>query len=510
MNDRVLLPALLLALSGLLYACGGGDDDAPLPPPPPSMDAGDGMDTGPEPDTGTPPDNEVEVSDDITADTTWTADTLYILTDKIFVTDDATLTIEAGTTIIGDPGGALIVTRGSQLMARGTASAPIVFTSGNPEGSRTTGDWAGVVLLGDAFVNKGACVNDGDEGTPDVCDSPGFLEAKIEGIDPVDPRGAFGGTDDASSCGALEYVRIEFAGEELSPMNELNGLTLGACGSGTTLSYLQVHRGKDDGIEFFGGSAGLDHVVITGASDDSLDCDMGWTGTAQFVVIDQVAGTGDNGIECDNSTPNMDAMPRTSPTLWNFTMIGTPDTRGMVLREGMGGTLRNFIVTGFGSEPADVRDAATTALWPTDLSVENSYMFGNGDFADESAADDNDDEGWIEADMFTAAERNNTTDVRPDGHRRRHRPEPTSPAPPRPTSWAPPRARASTPAPPTRGPSSPAAPTGPPAGRPTPKTDFPRHPTQPAKGGPRGPPFFYSTRARSSPPDSTRWRRRPR
>lgn len=350
---------------------------------------------------------DVEVSANIAADTTWCAVDTYILTDKIFVTDGATLTIEAGTTILGETSSALLVTRGAQLVAEGTAAAPIVFTSANPEGSRATGDWGGVVLMGSAKVNKGSCVNDGDTGTPDVCDAPGYLEGHIEGIDVADANGAYGGNDDAGSCGSLQYVRIEFAGEEFSPDNELNGLTVGACGSASNLSYIQVHRGKDDGIEFFGGTVGMDHVVITGASDDSLDCDLGWTGHVQYLVLHQFEGIGDNGIECDNNGDAMDAEPRTQPEIWNATMIGTTVTRGMVLREGVGGFLHNFLITDFGTEPVDVRDEATALLWPTGLTIEDSYIWNNGPYKDESAVADNDDAGFIEQTNIEDAARNN-------------------------------------------------------------------------------------------------------
>jgi hypothetical protein len=195
---------------------------------------------------------------------------------------------------------ALIVSRGSQLEAVGTAALPIVFTSGNAVGDRITGDWAGVALLGNATLNNGT-------------DTAGVFTDNLEGVDPTDARGIYGGNNDASSCGHLEYVRIEFGGDEFSTDNELNGLTLAGCGSGTTLSHIQVHRGKDDGIEFFGGTAGMDHVVISGASDDSLDWDQGWRGNVQFLVVHQFEGIGDAGFEADNYGSMELATPRSNP-----------------------------------------------------------------------------------------------------------------------------------------------------------------------------------------------------
>jgi hypothetical protein len=320
---------------------------------------------------------------------------------------------------LGDTGfseeAALIVTRGAKLNAMGTADEPVVFSSGNPEGARVTGDWAGVALMGSATVNSGSCIDDGDPATAEACESPGFLEGRLEGIDVADDRGRYGGTNDTGSCGTLEYVRIEFAGAELSPDNELNGLTLGGCGSGTTLSHVQVHRGKDDGIEFFGGTAGMDHIVISGASDDSLDWDHGWRGKVQFLVVHQVPGLGDNGFEADNLGSDEDAEPRSNPTLYNVTMIGTPDTRGMTLREGTRGTLRNFIIQGFGSEPVDLQAAEVdlTAEWPANLSIENSFLFDNGDYADESGGEEDDDAGFDEQAAVEDAARNNTLDADP-------------------------------------------------------------------------------------------------
>ncbi len=390
-------------LLGIAVAACGDDDGGNDSGTDSGADSGD-MPDGDNPDTGGDcPSGDVVITDDITASTTWSCPN-YLLQGTIFVTGDSVLTIDPGVQIFGDtatPFSALVVTRGSQLIAAGTADNPIVFTSGNADGERATGDWAGVAMLGSATINNGA-------------DAGGILEGRLEGIDASDPRAVYGGDDDASNCGSLEYVRIEFAGAELSPDNELNGLTLGGCGTGTNLSFVQVHRGKDDGIEFFGGTAGMDHVIISGASDDSLDWDLGWRGNVQYLVVHQYAGIGDNGIEADNLGSDEDATPRSNPTIFNATFIGTPDTRGMVLREGCQGTLRNFIVQDFGSEPVDLRAAEVdlTAEWPTNLSIENSFFFNNGDYTDETGEED-DDMGFSEQDAIEDAERNNTFDVDP-------------------------------------------------------------------------------------------------
>jgi hypothetical protein len=335
--------------------------------------------TGPSPGTCSGGDT-VMVTGEITDDTTWACPNLYVLQGTVFVTNDATLTINAGVEILGDTAGgeaaALFVTRGAQINAEGTASEPIVFTSGANE--RATGDWAGVALLGSASTNTGT-----DCSTAGACEggTGDFFENNLEGIDATDPRARYGGEDDASSCGTLRYVRIEFAGRELSPDNELNGLTLGGCGSGTTLDYVQVHRGKDDGIEFFGGTASLSHAVISGASDDSLDFDEGWRGNGQFIVIHQFEGLGDRGIESDNLGANEAATPRTEPKLWNVTMIGTQDNSWAVHREGMLGIMGNFLVHNYGS-PVDI--VANTEdpnnFWPDRLVYRNSVFNDVGTF----------------------------------------------------------------------------------------------------------------------------------
>jgi hypothetical protein len=283
------------------------------------------------------------VTEEITADTTWTADQPVELADLVFVTHNATLTIEAGTQILGDAGSALIITRGARLDAQGTAATPIVFTSSKTVGERQRGFWGGVVLLGSAPVNVGT--------------------GQIEGIDASDTRGAYGGTDSSSNCGTLRYVRVEFAGYTLGADNELNGLTVGGCGSGTTLDYIQIHMGEDDGIEFFGGNADLRHAVISRPADDGLDWDEGFSGRVQFLVVQQEAAVGDNGFEADNLETNNDATPRSQPTIYNATLIGGNDTaaaqRAMTLRRGTAGEIWDILMTGFGEGSIDIRDTAT-------------------------------------------------------------------------------------------------------------------------------------------------------
>lgn len=312
----------------------------------------------------------VNVSADITADTTWTSDKVYVLKQLIYVTS-GTLTVEAGTEVQGDQSSALIVSRGAKLVAEGTKSAPIVFTSSLAVGSRGTpqGDWGGLVFLGRAHIN----------------DTGG--EGNAEGL-ADDPKNKYGGgatPDDTYDCGTLKYVRVEFAGRALMQDNELNGITFNACGSGTTVDYVQVHRGIDDGIEVFGGTVSLKHVVLTHNDDDGLDWDKGWNGNAQFVIVQQAAGYGNHGFEASNNSANGDAMPRAKPTIWNATLVGrNPDTvategksRGIIFKEGTGALVSNIVVTNFTDKGLLVDGAATAAVWGTDLKLQNSLFFEN-------------------------------------------------------------------------------------------------------------------------------------
>ncbi len=283
----------------------------------------------------------LHVSEPILQDTVWKKGQRVVLEEIIYVESGAVLIIEPGVRIEGQTNSALVITQGSRVQARGTASEPIVFTSAQPVGQRLPGDWGGLVLLGSAPVN--------------------MRNAHIEGLPANDLRGQFGGNDPRSSCGLLEYVRIEFAGYEIYADNELNGLTLGGCGSGTLVRHVQVHRARDDGIELFGGTVNLSHILITGAGDDGLDWDLGWQGKAQFVIIQQYAGIGDNAMEGDNHPERHDARPASSPEFYNLTLLnsGGGRHRAMLLRRGTAGKFRNVLMAGYPARWLDIRHERT-------------------------------------------------------------------------------------------------------------------------------------------------------
>lgn len=255
---------------------------------------------------------QVTISSDITSNTTWTNNNIYTLTGGfIYVTNNATLTIEPGTIIKGNAA-TLVVTRGSKLMAEGTATQPIVFTSYQSAGNRNPGDWGGIILCGRAPLND-----------------PAGERLAEGGIDPV--KGLYGGTDVNDNSGVLKYVRIEFAGVAYLPNNETNGLTMGAVGLGTTIDYVQVSHGGDDAFEWFGGTVNCKHLIVNKTVDDMFDTDYGFGGRIQFAVgiSDSMVAdiSGSNGFESDNDATGTTNGPITKPIFSNISVFGPMATQ---------------------------------------------------------------------------------------------------------------------------------------------------------------------------------------
>ena len=281
-------------------------------------------------------------------DYSMTKDVVYVLDGLVFVNDGQTLEIEAGTIIKGKAGqgedaSALIVARGGTIMAEGTSSDPIIFTAEEDAIRRdVAGDlqsegtyakdlgaqWGGIIILGNAGLNS----------------SPG--ETQIEGISTSESRGLYGGDTDTDNSGTLKYVSIRHGGTDIGAGNEINGLTLGGVGSGTTLEYIEVIANEDDGIEFFGGTARLKYALVANAGDDSYDYDEGWRGFGQFWVS---LNSSDHAGEHDGGTDPETATPYATPTIYNVTYIG--GTR-VLFRDNAGGTYANSIFQGFESVPA--------------------------------------------------------------------------------------------------------------------------------------------------------------
>jgi hypothetical protein len=205
--------------------------------------------------------------------------------------------------------GTLIIERGSKLMAQGTATNPIIFTSDKPVGQRAAGDWGGVVLCGKATTNKH------DSGT-----GVGVAEGGIGSL--------YGGTDDADNSGTLQYVRIEFPGIPLTSTanSEINGLTMYSVGTGTIIDHIQVSFSGDDSYEWFGGTVNCKYLVCLRGLDDEYDTDNGFRGHVQFIlgirdpnISDQ---SGSNGFESDNDADGSVLIPITKPIFTNATLLG--------------------------------------------------------------------------------------------------------------------------------------------------------------------------------------------
>lgn len=244
------------------------------------------------------PTETIVVSGSISTNTTWSAANIYELAGKVVVESGATLTIEAGTIIKGRQGAgtlasALVVAQGGMINANGSAAAPIIFTSvldniqpgeitGTNLGEADQGLWGGVIILGNAPISAA----DGD------------ALSQVEGIPTSDAFGAFGGTNAADNSGSFTYVSIRHGGALIGAGNEINGLTLGGVGSGTTINHIEVVSNLDDGIEFFGGTVNVSDVIIGFQGDDGLDIDMNYAGTvSNFLVVN--GSNSDEGLEID-------------------------------------------------------------------------------------------------------------------------------------------------------------------------------------------------------------------
>ena len=235
----------------------------------------------------------VVVTSNITANTTWEAGTIYQLAGRITVTNGVTLTIEPGTIIKGEAGTganatALLVARGAKLNANGTATSPIIFTSVADEidyadmaagnfaspnlESTVNGLWGGVIILGKAPISASNDVGD-------------VSEVQIEGIPTSDPNGLYGGNDAADNSGTIRYISIRHGGTNIGAGNEINGLTLGGVGNGTTIENVEVVGNQDDGIEWFGGSVNVTNAVVFNCGDDGIDTDQAWSGSLNNVVV---------------------------------------------------------------------------------------------------------------------------------------------------------------------------------------------------------------------------------
>lgn len=286
----------------------------------------------------------------------------WVISGNVFIgndTDETVFEIAEGTTVWANTAERTFLTirRNSKIMAEGTASDPIVFTPAVESGDRQRGLWGGLVINGNGILNTGDTA-EGEGGS-----------------------GTYGGDDNADNSGVLKYVRVEYAGEEITEQNELNGIAFQGVGSGTTIEYVQVHMNSDDGVEFFGGAAQAKYLVLTGIGDDSIDWTDGWQGKIQYAVVQQYGDEADRGIEADNLEGNPSAEPRSMPMLSNITLIGggNGDT-GLLLRRGTAGQYWNFVITNFYDACIDLdteetfTNAYADGSFTGDLVIRNSVI----------------------------------------------------------------------------------------------------------------------------------------
>jgi hypothetical protein len=295
----------------------------------------------------------------------WIKDKEYLLDGLVYLEEVGKLYIEEGTIIkfasqpsTGDNTSALIIARDAQIFAEGTVNEPIIFTSDLDDGvpgtldDKDNGLWGGLILLGKARINLN-----------------GSSEGHIEGIDPTEPRGRYGGENNEDNSGVLQYVSIRHTGAELEPGDELQGLTLGAVGSGTTIEYVEIFASSDDGMEIFGGHVNLHHIVVAWAEDDGFDWDIGWRGSAQFWLSIQRADVANHGGECDGALPKDTPDPYFSmPVVYNATFIGsgvgadnTNNSPSIIMRNATAGIVANSIIFDFTDKGVEIEDLAPSS-----------------------------------------------------------------------------------------------------------------------------------------------------
>ena len=299
-----------------------------------------------------------------TGTVTWTKDNEYLLEGFVFVNDGQVLTIEAGTVVRfrggqAENASALVVARGGKIIANGTPEDPIVFTSEKDDLQGSVkkderGLWGGLIILGNAPVN----LRNG--------------ESRIEGIPYFESRGIFGGGDADDDSGTLRYVSIRHGGTNIGEGNEINGLMLGGVGNKTEIDFVEVISNEDDGIEIFGGTVNLSHIVVSGCGDDAFDYDLGWSGNGQFWLGLESDFVGDNLIEAGGGTDPVIGLPHSLPNIYHVTLIGNGETGNgalAVFDRFAGGVIANSLL---------INDPNGIVLEVTDGSNDSYSQWKNG------------------------------------------------------------------------------------------------------------------------------------
>jgi hypothetical protein len=312
----------------------------------------------------------IRVAGNITANTTWTTGKTYILGGRITVTSGAKLTIQPGVVVKGEAGTganatALIIARGAQIDAQGTATQPIIFTSVADEIApgqvvspnlepTLEGLWGGVLVLGRARGSFAGDVN----------------EIQIEGIPPSDTNGLFGGTNDADNSGIIKFISIRHGGALIGEGNEINGLTLGGVGSGTVIENVEVVANQDDGIEWFGGAVSVKNALVWNSGDDAIDTDQSWSGTLDNFIVISGQNT-DHSLEIDGPEGSYNA----AHTVKNGSIKGHPSTEFGDFRAGARGTFENIYFFNFPAPSANNNAGRGDLSLSGDATIAN---FGSG------------------------------------------------------------------------------------------------------------------------------------
>ena len=335
-----------------------------------------------------------------TGSVTWSADNIYILRGFVFVNEGQTLEIEPGTIIKGQPGqgagaSALIVAKGGKIMAEGTKENPIIFTGladdldGTiPVDEKST--WGGLIILGNGINNANASDN----------------VLRVEGIPETEPRGLHGGGQvEDDNSGILTYVSIRHGGSLIGSDNEINGLTLGSVGRGTTIENIEIFSNLDDGVEFFGGNVNVKNIVISNVGDDGIDIDNGYSGSIQKGVVwtssSNLESSDPSGAELDGATGDDESLtgtPFATPKLVNITFRYDDDeassdlTTAINMRDNFGGSFYNCIFVGHDAKLTIEETSKTSSSWDLyadgTLKLEKNIFYNiNGVTAGASFAD---------------------------------------------------------------------------------------------------------------------------
>jgi len=303
----------------------------------------------------------IEIGGTKTEDFTLEANTDYVLTEALTMTDGTTLTIPAGIVIKANTGAGvyIAIAQGAKINAEGTSTQPIVLTSN--ESTPNAGDWGGLIILGKAPINS-------------VAGGNATSSSEIGGL-------PYGGSDTGDDSGIIKYVRVEYSGGAADASSENNGFSFYGVGNGTSVAYIQAFEGKDDGIEFFGGTVNADFISVIGCQDDSVDWTEGFSGVLTNVYIEHGVSH-DKGIEADGFNTdignNSNPLFWSKPTVSNVTIVGRGSATGneaVRLRAGTQGIFSNMLLQGFEKGFKIVGDGAASptgqGVLDSDLSVSN-------------------------------------------------------------------------------------------------------------------------------------------